>query len=177
MKKILSIAAICSSFLFAQNTNVNLQITNSTIAIYGESGITQNNIKARGMFLYNDNSNKHNFYMAGIKAEGNLIGVDIQNIKFSLISDFVHTKDNSAVAIGFGVFSYIPNINLPVFVRAEAEYAPKVLSFDDADRFSRVDASLGYSPITNAEIFVGYRNLSFNHNYNSAIYAGVGYSF
>jgi len=177
MKKILGIAVICSSFLLAQDTNVNFQITNSTIAVYAESGLTQNNIKARGMFLYNDNSNKYNFYMAGIKAEGNLIGVDIQNIKFSLLSDFVHTKDNSAIALGFGVFSYIPNINLPVFVKTEAEYAPKVLSFDDADRFSRVDISLGYSPITNAQIFVGYRNLSFNHNYNSTFYGGIGYSF
>jgi len=177
MKKILMSLVAAGVSLFAQNTNVNLQISNSTIGVYAESGIIQNNIKARGFYFYNDNSNKNNFYLAGIKAEGNLIGVDIQNIKFSLISDFVHTKDNSAVAVGFGVFSYIPNINLPIFIRAEAEYAPKVLSFDDADRFSRIDTQIGYAPITNAEIFVGYRNLSFNHNYNSDIYAGVGYSF
>ena len=177
MKKIIAGAALFSSLVFAQNTNINLQITNSTIGVYAESGITQNNIKARGFFLYNDNSNKHNFYLAGIKAEGNLIGVDIQNLKFSLIADFVHTKDNSALPLGFGVFSYIPNINVPVFIRAEAEYAPKVLSFDDADRFSRVDAQIGYAPITNGEIFLGYRTLSFNHNYNSAVYVGLGYSF
>ena len=177
MKKILAGLAVAGTFLFSANTNVNLQITNSTIGIYAESGITQNDIKARGFFLYNDNSNKHNFYLAGIKAEGNLIGADIQNLKFSLIADFVHTKDNSAIPIGFGIFSYIPNIDLPIFIRAEAEYAPKVLSFDDADRFSRVDAQIGYAPITNGEIFAGYRTLSFNHNYNSAVYAGLGYNF
>ncbi len=177
MKKILAGLAVAGTCLFSANTNINLQITNSTIGVYAESGITQNNIKARGFFLYNDNSNKHNFYLAGVKAEGNLIGVDIENLKFSLMADFVHTKDNSAIPLGFGVFTYIPNISLPVFVRAEAEYAPKVLSFDDADRFSRVDVNVGYAPITNAEIFAGYRTLSFNHNYNSAFYVGLGYNF
>ncbi len=177
MKKILASFVFLGSLMFAQNANINLQITNSTIGVYAEGGITQNNIKARGFFLYNDNSNKHNFYLVGLKAEGNLIGVDLDNIKFSLIADFVHTKDNSAIPIGIGVFSYIPNISIPVFIRAEGEYAPKVLSFDDADRFSRFDFSVGYSPIVNGEIFVGYRNLSFNHNYNSAIYGGIGYNF
>ena len=177
MKKILSILTIAGSMLLAQSSNVNIQLTNSTIGVYAESGITQNNIKARGFFFYNDNSNKHNFYLAGVKAEGNLIGVNIPNMKFSVIADFVHTKDNSAIPLGFGVFSYIPHINIPIFTKIEAEYAPKVLSFDDADRFSRVDVQVGYAPITNAEIFVGYRNLSFNHNYNSNFYAGLGYNF
>ena len=176
MKKIIA-SSLLGCFLFAQNTNLNFQITNSTIGVYAESGITQNDIKARGFFLYNDNENKHNFYLAGIKAEGNLIGVDLQSLKFSLNIDFVHTKDNSAIPLGFGIFSYIPNINLPIFLRAEAEYAPKVLSFDDANRFSRVDAQIGYAPITNAEIFAGYRTISFNHNYNSAVYFGIGYNF
>ncbi len=177
MKKIVTTLILAGASLFAQNTNVNLQITNSTIGVYAESGLTQNNIKARGFYLYNDNSNKNNFYLAGVKAEGNLIGVDIENLKFSVIADFAHTKNNSAIPLGFGVFTYIPNISIPLFIRAEAEYAPKVLSFDDADRFSRVDAELGYSPIVNAEIFAGYRNISFNHNYNSVFYGGLGYNF
>ena len=177
MKKTVMALMVAGVSLFAQNTNVNLQISNSTIGVYAESGLTQNNIKARGFYLYNDNSNKNNFYLAGIKAEGNLIGMNVENMKFSLIADFVHTKNNSAVPLGFGVFSYIPNISLPVFVRMEAEYAPKILSFDDANRFSRVDINIGYKPIVNAEIFAGYRNISFNQNYNSVFYAGLGYGF
>ncbi len=177
MKKTVMALMVAGVFLFAQNTNVNLQISNSTIGVYAESALTQNNIKARGFYLFNDNSNKNNFYLAGIKAEGNLIGMNVENMKFSVIADFVHTKNNSAIPLGFGVFSYIPNISLPIFVRMEAEYAPKILSFDDANRFSRIDAQIGYSPIVNAKIFAGYRNISFNHNYNSVFYAGLGYDF
>ena len=177
MKKILVGLVIAGSVVFAQNTNVDLQITDSTIGIYAQSGITQNNIKARGFFLYNDNSNRNNFYSLGVKAEGNLIGINLSNIRFSLLADFVHTTNNSALPLGIGIFSYIPGISLPIYVKAEAEYAPKILSFDDADRFSRYDVSVGYEPITNGQIFVGYRNISFNNNYNSDIYAGIGYSF
>jgi len=173
MKKIL--LGIIATFLFSNN--VNIQITNSTLALGAEAVITQNNIKAKGQLIYNDNKNIHNFFLVGIKAEGNLIGFENEHLKFSIIVDAVHTKDNSAIPIGIGFFSYLPNINLPVYIQAEAEYAPKVLSFSDADRFSRIDAQFGYYPITNAQIFIGYRNLSFNHNYNSAIYGGIGYNF
>jgi len=176
MKKIL-LVALLSIISFAKPTFINFQVTNSTVLGYLESGITQENIKLRGSYLYNDNSNKHNFYSVGLKAEGNLIGMEKANIKFSILSDFVHTKNNSAVALGFGLFSFIPQINLPIFVQGEFEYAPKVLSFDDADRFSRVDVSVGYFPIESGNIFVGYRNISFNSNYNSSVYFGVGYSF
>ena len=175
MKKLI-FSIVTGVLLFAQNS-VNVQITNSTIGLYGETPVSQENIKLRGFFLYNDNSNKHNFYLGGVKAEGNLVGVNADNMKFSVISDFVHTKNNSAIALGVGFFSFLPDISLPLFVRAEGEYSPKVLSFDDADRFSRIDVQLGYSPIVNAEIFAGYRNISFNHNYNSVFYGGLGYNF
>ena len=175
MKKLL-LAAAAAGMLFAQN-NVNIQISNDTLGVYAQGQITQNNIYARGFFLYNDQDHRHNFYSAGVKAEGNLIGVKMQNVKFSLIADFVHTKDNSAVPLGIGVFGYIPNVQYPVFVRGEYEFAPKILSFDDADRFSRFDAQIGLQPIENGELFVGYRNISFNHNYKSGLYVGIGYNF
>ncbi|WP_156922599.1 hypothetical protein [Lebetimonas sp. JH292] len=156
---------------------MNLQISNSTVAIGAESGIIDNNIKARAQFIYNDNSNKHNFFSAGVKAEGNLIGMEYQNIKFSVIIDAVHTKNNTAIPVGIGIFTYLPNVSLPIYVKAEGEYAPKILSFDEADRFSRIDAQIGYFPIDNAQIFLGYRDISFNQNYNSSIYGGIGYNF
>jgi len=177
MKKILSTLSIITSVVFANPTTFNIQLTNSTIGGYFETGVTQENIKVRGMYLYNDHSDKKNFYSAGLKAEGNLIGFENSNMRFSLITDFMHTNNNSAIAIGVGVFSFIPQINLPIFVRVEGEYAPKVLSFDDANRASKIDMNVGYFPIENGEVFIGYRNITFNHNYNSVSYVGIGYSF
>jgi len=177
MKKILISALILGSVgLWANNNEVGLKITNDTLAAYTQVKVTPNNIFVRGEYLYNDTDNKNNFYLAGIKAEGNLIEND-SNLKFSIFIDFAHTKDNSALPIGIGILKYVNNFQIPVFVQAEGEYAPKVLSFNDAERFSRVDAFIGINPIENAKIFVGYRNLSFNHNYDSSIYGGVGFSF
>ena len=175
MKKTISIIAL-GVLAFAGNY-AGLQITNDTLTVTGQAKITQNNIYARGMFLYNDDDNKENFFLVGVKGEGNLIGADIQNVKFSLLVDFVHTEDNSALPVGIGAFGYIPDLKYPVFVRGEYEYAPKILSFDDADRFSRFDVQTGIQPIENGEIFIGYRHISFNHNYDAGFYAGMGYHF
>ena len=175
MKKLLSIITYIS-LSFAGNY-ANVQISNETLGVYAQAKITQNNIYARGFFLYNDNENKNNFYSIGLKGEGNLIGIDVPNIKFSIILDLVHTKNNTALPVGLGAFGYIPNIEYPVFLRGEIEYAPKILSFDDADRFSRGDVQVGIQPIENGEVFIGYRNISFNHNYNSVVYGGLGYHF
>jgi len=165
------------TFLFAKPSSLSIQLTNSILSVYAESGINQEHIKIRGMYLYNDNSNKNNFYLAGIKAEGQLVGLEDSNIKFSLITDFVHTKDNSAVSLGGGFFSFLPNVDLPFFIQAEAAYAPKVLSFNKAYRFSREDVGIGYFVIENGKILIGYRNITFNHNYNSGFYFSLGYNF
>jgi len=157
------------------SSKLNLKLTNSTLSLLGETGI--NNIKVRGEFIYNDNQNKHNFFAFGLKAEGNLIGIESDNIRFSLFVDGVHTKNNSALPLGVGFFSYITKVEVPLFIKLEYEYAPKVLSFNDADRFSRFDFSLGYYPIINAQLFVGYRSISFNSNYNSSFYGGIGFNF
>ncbi|QCT95099.1 hypothetical protein FE773_07820 [Caminibacter mediatlanticus TB-2] len=175
MKKLLSILTI-GVLAFASNY-ANLQISNSTLGIYAQGKITNNEIYARGFFLYNDKKDKNNFYSIGLKGEGNLIGINIPNIKVSLLLDLVHTKNNTALPVGIGVFGYVPNIDYSVFVRGEYEYAPEILSFDDANRFSKFDIQVGIQPIENGEVFVGYRNISFNHNYNSVMYGGIGYHF
>ncbi|NPA11140.1 MAG: hypothetical protein GXO62_02745 [Epsilonproteobacteria bacterium] len=176
MKKYI-LGLMSAAMLYAGNF-VNFEITNSTLGANLQVGLNQySGVYARGGYLYNDNDNRDDFYYAGIKAEGQLVGVSCANVTFSLITDYVHTTDNSAVAIGFGAFSFIRGFAMPLFARAEYEYAPKILSFDDADRFSRVRAEVGLRPIENGEFYVGYRNISFNKNYNSAVYFGLGYNF
>ena len=176
MKKLL-IAASLATLMFADNF-ANIKLTNDTVELNAQAIMNMDhNIYARASFLYNDNDNKHNFFSLGVKGEGNIIGLELDYLKFSLIMDFVHTKDNSAVPLGIGVNSYIPNMQLPTFIRAEYEFAPQILSFDDADRFSRFYIEGGFQPIENAELFVGYRDISFNSNYDASFYVGAGYNF
>jgi len=176
MKKILMSALMLGSVgLWADNI-LGLKLTNDTLAPYAQIKIAPNNIFVRGEYLYNDNENKHNFCSLGVKAEGNLLNDD-NKLKFAISMNFVHTKNNSALPIGLAISKYIYDFQIPVYAKIDGEYAPKVLSFDDADRFSKVDISIGIKPIENAKIFTGYRNISFNHNYNSSIYGGVAFIF
>jgi len=177
MKKVLISALMLGSVGLWADNDLDLKVTNDTLALYGQYKITQNNIFVRGGYLYNDTKYREDFYFAGIKAEGDLLENDYSNLKVSLFIDFAHTKRNTALPIGVGICKYFYNFSLPAFVSLEGEFAPKVLTFDDADRFSRVDASVGIKPIDNAKIFAGYRNITFNHNYNSSFYAGIGFSF
>jgi hypothetical protein len=174
MKKLISAVLIAGS-LFADNF-ANIQITDKTVMVEGQGQVSYSQpVYVRGGYLIN--SGKEDFFYGGIKSEGQVIGVDMP-VKFSLMLDFVHTTDNSALPIGIGASSYIGDISLPVFIRGEFEYAPAVLSFEDADKFMKYKIETGVRFIENGEVFVGYRNISFDdYTYNSNVYAGVGFIF
>jgi hypothetical protein len=173
MKKII-LASLAAGSLFAENF-INLQLTNDTLMTEAQVKVSyEQPFYARGGFLLN--SDRHNFYYVGIKSEGQAVGVDLP-LKFSLILDFAHTKNNSALPIGIGASGFIKEFSIPVFLRGEFEYAPKVLSFDDADKFWKLKAEAGVQFIENGEVFAGYRNINYDHNYDSGMYIGVGFSF
>ncbi len=172
MKKILAIFAITSS-IFA--SNIGLQLTNKTLFIEGDVNIPQNpQFSIRGGYLIH--KDKKNFEYAGVKVSGSTIGVNIPMI-FSMGVDFVKTYKNSAIPLNIGLSSYIPYTQFPIFTRAEISYAPAILSFQKADKFFKVKAEIGATPIENAEIFIGYRNINFTKNYNSNLYIGAGFVF
>jgi len=173
MKKLLAMT-LTAGILSAANFT-NLQITNSTIFVNGQAQILPSQpVYVRGGYLIN--KNKHNFVYAGIKSEGNLLGENSPIIA-SLFIDGVYTKDNSAIPIGIGASYVLPFFQIPTFIRGEIEYAPSILSFNKANRFLKGEAEIGAQFIRNARVFVGYRNIAFNHLYNNAIYAGVGFNF
>ncbi|ACM93160.1 hypothetical protein NAMH_0105 [Nautilia profundicola AmH] len=173
MKKLL-LSVFAAGSLFAGNF-ANLQITNDTIMVEGQAKVSyEQPFYVRGGYLIN--SDKSNFFYAGVKSEGQAIGIDLP-IKFSLFVDFVHTTKNSALPVGIGASSYIGQFSIPVFVRGEFEYAPKILSFDEADKFMKFKVEAGTQFIENGEVFVGYRDISFDNNYDSSLYVGVGFTF
>lgn len=152
-------------------SDINLNITNDTLETNLKFDIPQN-FSIRGNFLYNDK--KSNYYSAGFQANG----IIDYNTNLKIFIDYVSTKNNSAIPIGIGVFNdSFGNCQYPLFANAEVEYAPTVLSFRKAKRFLSSKVEFGITPIMNAKLFVGYRIISFNKNYGSSIYTGVGFKF
>ncbi len=166
---------ILSSLVILNASSINLNITNDTLETNLKVDIPQN-FSIRGDALYNDK--KNNYYSVGFQANG-VINPNYSNTKFKLFVDYVYTKKNSALPIGMGIYdnSLFSNSQYSLFANAEIEYAPTVLSFRDAKRFLSSRVEFGISPIQNAKLFVGYRIISFNHNYGSNIYGGVGFKF
>ena len=173
MRKIL-LSFLMVGSLFAENF-VNLQISNETLMFEGQYKISfQEPFYVRGGYLIN--SKKSNFAYVGIKSEGHIVGANLP-AKLSLFLDYVKTKNSSAIPIGIGVNSYLNDFSIPFFIRGEIAYAPKILSFEKANKFVKLKIETGARFIENGEVFIGYRNISFDKNYNSTFYAGVGFSF
>jgi len=172
MKKILLPILVTSSLLA---NDVNLEITNETLMANATINVEQN-FGVRGDYLYND-SEKSNYYSIGFQAQGEN-ALDDYNSKLAIFIDYSHTKDNSAIPIGVSVYNdNFGNLQYPLFAKAEVAYAPKVLSFSDANRFFKAKVELGIKPIENAKLFIGYRKISFNQSYQSVGYAGIGFIF
>jgi hypothetical protein len=158
--------------------DLNLEVSNKTLAGNINLDIPQNeNFQVRGTYLYNDHTNKDNYYSVGIAAVGQT-PIDNFNSQISIFIDFDHTTDNSAIPIGVSIFNNnIGNYQYPLFAKAEIAYAPDILSFDDADRELKGKFEIGIRPIDNAKAFIGYKAISFNHTYLSVGYAGIGFIF
>ena len=175
MKKLLLPLLITSS-IFA--SDINLEITNTTLAGNINLNLPKaENFQVRGTYLYNDNENKNNYYSIGFGAIGEN-ALDNYNSKLTLFIDYTHTKDNSALPIGIGLFNNnFGNFQYPLFAKAEIAYAPQVLSFDEANKFLKAKVEFGLKPIQNAKTFIGWKTISFDNNYLSVVYAGIGFVF
>jgi len=176
MKKLLVLPFLMSSFVLA--SSLNLEVTDSTLAVNAELSVPENeNFALRATYLYNDNSGKDNYYSIGLQAEGQN-ALDSYNTKLKIFVDFDHTKDNSAIPIGVGIVNNnFGNTDYPLFGSVEVAFAPKILSFDNAERLFKFKAEVGVQPIENAKAFIGYKKISFNSSYLSVGYVGIGFVF
>jgi len=176
MLKKLVLPLMIGSALMA--SDISMEITNNTLAGNVNLNIPQNeNFQIRGTYLYNDHTDRHNYYSVGFAAIGQT-PIDNYNSQISIFVDFDHTKDNTAIPIGISLFNNnIGTFQYPLFAKAEVAYAPAILSFDDAYRELKTKVEIGIKPIENAKAFIGYKSVSFNQNYISVGYAGIGFVF
>ena len=67
-------------------------------------------------------------------------------------------SDIGAFTLG-GMLRYAPPSFSRFFGIARLNYAPKIVSFRDAERFWAVEVRIGYESLPTAEIYVGYRDV------------------
>lgn len=83
--------------------------------------------------------------------------------------------DAQAVSVGGEVSARFQGIDRLVF-SGYGYYAPKVLSFGDADAFLEWGARLGYQVLRNGEVFVGYRQVKLETDLGIDVTADTGYN-
>lgn len=151
--------ALCN---IAQASELDLRISDDTV----EANYAVTSHETDAMFgigyLYKDDRDKINvlnidLHTSGQTALANLpttVGIGIQANVFKQ-DEF----KGSAIGIGGSVRVNIPDVP-GISVESELHYAPNVLTFNDADDFSRFRVQLNYRIIQSADISFGYRYLN-----------------
>jgi hypothetical protein len=132
--------------------------------------------------------NSNGLFEVNFLLKGNLPSFEDLNlglgVKFDGIS--VDSKTNGvsdtlfmALPVGIHATYHLPVPMVPIYLGAEAYYAPEVLSFYDANNYKEYNAHLDVEVIPRAKLTVGYRwiDLNYSVNYTKAIYGGLSFSF
>jgi|GEM_PF-6737798 len=177
MKQVLFLSFIFPLLLIGNSLKVSVSHTSSAIDGEFQIGTTPISVRGGGVHHRNNSLFKGNstFEYVGISTTGGMVG--FPTLRLSLMVDLVHSSHRTAIPFGIG-FSYLyPYGWLPIFIRGYLEYANSNLTYGKANRFFRGEVDLGIQPISNGEIFIGYRSISWNSNWDSVYLLGLGFIF
>jgi hypothetical protein len=187
-RRIIAVSLVfATSSAFADTFDVNLSNRSAQFKYAVPSGVAGKSELFAG-FMYNDQSSQ--FAEGGLlvlNEEGSVpglsLGVGAKAVGASLTKITPNRKVVSAVALGAQVRFEIPSDRRFAFV-AEYHYAPKIISFGDADHFYQgaLRAEFAMSPLT--QIYMGARTTQFvminsqpNGSIDEGAHIGVRLSF
>ena len=191
MKRILLSSVIASTLLFASNS-AQININNDTVEVGGE-------IYLNDHYSVNNSSNYY-FMMNYLSTEG-YDGHSSQSLISSGFKVLNPYTDDNGVSLGIGIKMAYSNNNdnlffatpLVVFGKyelderiyfdAEFAYAPRVLSFEDAQKYSDLKFKANYKVLEDGYAFIGYRNIKSEYEngmeitYDESIFVGYEVKF
>ncbi|AWB65021.1 hypothetical protein C2869_00550 [Saccharobesus litoralis] len=151
----LTLAASITGVAQAQNKALDLALSNKTAKIsYGHSGIGSENSYVQASYFHHDED-------ADLADIAFLVG-KAQNMNNLLVGGKVFygsvgDADGGGLAIGAqGQYKLAAEL----YLRGQAYYAPQVVSFGDAENYVEVEARLSYQLMPEAEVSLGYRDIS-----------------
>ena len=190
MKKILVGSLIATTFLLGNNS-VEVNINNDTVEIEADVYLNK----------YYDVSNDSNYYLTvgHLRTEkDNSITQSLTSAGLKVLNPFT---DDNGISFGLGMKSVYTNqltktfFALPlsvygkvefselIYLDAEISYAPKVLSFGDAESYIDMKAKVNYKVLENGYIFVGARNIETKYDndtsakFDTTAFAGLEIRF
>ena len=154
MKKIA--LSLCALMLSGQTmaTEIDLAISEYAADIGVTAPISRDAVVS-GSFLYHEDNGEMLDY--GIYARGRSGKISGKLGVKGYIAD-VGNADGWGIAPG-GTLAF--HLSHRLRVEGEYYYSPSVLAFEDLDNLEEFSTRLVFSPIPNADVYVGYRDISF----------------
>ncbi len=182
----LFLAALLFTGSIMAETSIGININNEDVEILGEfnfntladysSGTTY--ILNTG-YLYTDNDH---LVTVGFSGQNSLQGVEGLTLAFG--AKLVFAEDFMALPLMAKANYILPIIDtIPTTsLVASFAYAPSVLAFMDAEKYSEFKFETNMEVISNIHIFAGYRSIDTDyetgdHNFNDSFYGGMKLSF
>ncbi len=174
LKKISLVSLLLATSLFSfERASLGININNDDVELEARGSLEYftdvpeyRNFFIEGNFL----NAKKNLYGLGISAENSPI--NYQNLLFSIGLKGVHSSyaadSFTALPITIGAKVKLGLDMIPdTYIGVRAEYAPSVLSFQDADNYSDVRAEIDANIIPNVNVYIGARRVNTNYkNYD-----------
>ncbi|RLA76474.1 MAG: hypothetical protein DRG78_18960 [Epsilonproteobacteria bacterium] len=191
MKNILLGSVVASTLLFANNS-AQININNDTVEIGGE-------VYLNNHYNVNDSSNYY-FIVNFLNTEGydDYSSQSLITTGFKVLNPYT---DDNGISLGLGIKSVYSNENdylffstpLSAFVKyelderiyfdAEFSYAPRVLSFSDAEEYQDLKFKANYKVLEDGYAFIGFRNIETKYEngaemkYDDSVFVGYEVKF
>jgi hypothetical protein len=164
LRKILAISLISVTSIAAADT-LDIGLSNTTAQFkYGVASGLAGKSEVYAELMFND---KHSG-IGGVgllvandemKVPGLTIGIGAKAVA-ATIKDVPARTNSSAIALGAQVRYELPSERRVAFA-GEAYFAPKIITFGDADRFQQFGARAEFSISTQLQVYGGYRKTWF----------------
>jgi hypothetical protein len=190
MKKILLGSLIATSLLMADNSvdvNVNADTVEVSADVYLNDMYDVNNdsnyyLTLRHLRTEKDNSNAQTLSTVGLKVLNPF--TNDNGLSFGLGMKAVYTNQigKRFLALPLSAYGKI-EINELVYIDADLSYAPKVLSFSDADSYVDFRAKVNYKVLADGYIYLGARSITTKYDsgeeekYDSSAFVGLEVRF
>ncbi len=176
MKKIILSLAVASTLAMANN-QVEINLNNDTLELVGDFYLNNKyevsndaNYYAIASYLgsENDNSNTSRILSAGVKLLNPF--ADDNGLSLGLGMKMVLADDNNKnfIVTPLSVYAKYEYSDL-IHLDAEVGYAPKTLSFRDAEKYQDMKLKVNYKVLENGFAFIGVRGLETTYVANETI--------
>jgi len=152
----------CSS-LHAQTLDFNLSNDTAEAALFAPFASTGFGKSAYQIsVLFSDKEVDNNWMVGGGFSVSGEAGTDVPGLEFgvSINAYIAEVAAYELIALPLGAHArYSPPPLSRFFGKVAVEYAPDIVTFNDADQLVLAVARLGYEILPNADVYLGYRNI------------------